>query len=59
MGHVYRMDNEFIGVIALTHLLSHVPSLIERLCRGHYVYNATLKRSVVFHFLVRWFSSLS
>ena len=43
--------NELWGVTVITNLLSPIPSLIEWLCGGHYVYNPTLKRSFVFHFL--------
>ena len=39
------------GVTVITHVLSPIPSLIEWLCGGHYVYNPTLKRFFVFHFL--------
>ena len=35
----------------ITNLLSPFPSLIEWLCGGHYVYNPTLKRFFLFHFL--------
>ena len=35
----------------ITNLLSPFPSLIEWLCGGHYIYNPTLKRFFVFHFL--------
>jgi quinol-cytochrome oxidoreductase complex cytochrome b subunit len=41
----------FWGATVITNLLSPFPSLIEWLCGGHYVYNPTLKRFFVFHFL--------
>ena len=34
-----------------SNLLSPFPSLIEWVCGGHYVYNPTLKRFFVFHFI--------
>jgi len=34
----------------ITNLLSSIPSFIEWLCGGHYVYNPTLKRFILFHF---------
>ena len=40
------------GVTVITHLLHPIPSLIEWLCGGHYVYNPTLKKFFVFHFLL-------
>ena len=41
----------FWGATVITNLLSPFPSLIEWLCGGHYVYNPTLKRFFLFHFL--------
>merc|ERR1712048_816507 len=43
--------NEFWGATVITNLLSPFPSLIEWVCGGHYVYNPTLKRFFLFHFL--------
>ena len=40
------------GLTVITNLLSPFPSFIEWLCGGNYVYNLTLKRFFVFHFLV-------
>jgi len=42
--------NEF-HKISKQNLLSPFPSLIEWVCGGHYVYNPTLKRFFLFHFL--------
>ena len=44
--------NEFLGATVITNLLSPFPSLIEWVCGGHYVYNPTLKRFFLFHFLL-------
>ena len=41
----------FWGATVITNLLSPFPSLIEWVCGGHYVYNPTLKRFFLFHFL--------
>ncbi len=41
----------FWGATVITNLLSPFPSLIEWLCGGHYLYNPTLKRFFLFHFL--------
>ena len=42
----------FWGATVITNLLSPFPSLIEWLCGGHYIYNPTLKRFFLFHFLL-------
>jgi len=41
----------FWGATVITNLLSPFPSLIEWVSGGHYVYNPTLKRFFIFHFL--------
>ena len=41
----------FWDATVITNLLSPFPSLIEFVCGGYYVYNPTLKRFFVFHFL--------
>merc|ERR1711976_91929 len=52
MGYVLPFGQmSFWGATVITNLLSPFPSLIEWLCGGHYVYNPTLKRFFVFHFL--------
>ena len=52
MGYVLPTGQMSLwGVTVITNLLSPIPSLIEWLCGGHYVYNPTLKRFSVFHFL--------
>jgi quinol-cytochrome oxidoreductase complex cytochrome b subunit len=40
------------GATVITNLLSPFPSLIELLCGGYYIYNPTLKRFFLFHFLI-------
>jgi hypothetical protein len=42
----------FWGATVITNLLSPFPCLIEWVCGGHYVYNSTLKRFFLFHFLL-------
>merc|ERR1712025_872555 len=42
----------FWGATVITNLLSPFPCLIEWVCGGHYVYNPTLKRFFLFHFLL-------
>ena len=42
----------FWGATVITNLLSPFPSLIEWLCGGYYVYNPTLKRFFLFHFIM-------
>lgn len=52
MGYVLPLGQMSLwGVTVITNLLSPFPSLIEWLCGGHYIYNPTLKRFFVFHFL--------
>merc|ERR1711976_654506 len=52
MGYVLPFGQmSFWGATVITNLLSPFPSLIEWLCGGYYVYNPTLKRFFVFHFL--------
>jgi ubiquinol-cytochrome c reductase cytochrome b subunit len=52
MGYVLPFGQmSFWGATVITNLLSPFPSLIEWLCGGHYVYNPTLKRFFLFHFL--------
>ena len=51
MGYVLPFGQmSFWGATVITNLLSSIPSLIEWLCGGHYVYNPTLKRFILFHF---------
>ena len=40
------------GATVITNLLSPFPSLIELLCGGYYIYNPTLKRFFLFHFII-------
>ena len=42
----------FWGATVITNLLSPFTSLIEWLCGGYYVYNQTLKRFFLFHFIM-------
>ena len=42
----------FWGATVITNLLSPFPSLIEWVSGGHYVYNPTLKRFFLFHFIL-------
>ena len=52
MGYVLPFGQmSFWGATVITNLLSPFPCLIEWVCGGHYVYNPTLKRFFVFHFL--------
>lgn len=52
IGYVLTVGQIFFGdATVITNLLSHFPSLIEFECGGYYVYNPTLKRFFVFHFL--------
>ena len=52
MGYVLPFGQmSFWGATVITNLLSPFPSLIECVCGGHYVYNPTLKRFFLFHFL--------
>merc|ERR1712134_176969 len=53
MGYVLPWGQmSFWGAIVITNLLSPFPCLIEWICGGHYVYNPTLKRFFLFHFLL-------
>ncbi len=55
MGYVLPFGQmSFWGATVITNLLSPFPSLIEWVCGGHYVYNPTLKRFFLFHFLFPW-----
>ena len=52
MGYVLPLRQMSLwGLTVITNLLSPFPSFIEWLCGGDYVYNLTLKRFFVFHFL--------
>ena len=52
MGYVLPFGQmSFWGATVITNLLSPFPSLIEWFCGGHYVYNPTLKRFFLFHFI--------
>ena len=52
MGYVLPFGQmSFWGATVITNLLSPFPSLIEWVCGGYYVYNPTLKRFFLFHFL--------
>jgi ubiquinol-cytochrome c reductase cytochrome b subunit len=52
MGYVLPFGQmSFWGATVITNLLSPFPSLIEWVCGGHYVYNPSLKRFFLFHFL--------
>ena len=52
MGYVLPFGQmSFWGATVITNLLSPFPSLIEWVCGGHYIYNPTLKRFFLFHFL--------
>ena len=52
LGYVLPFGQmSFWGATVITNLLSPFPSLIEWLCGGHYIYNPTLKRFFLFHFL--------
>merc|ERR1712091_151337 len=50
MGYAFGQMS-FWGATVITNLLSPFPCFIEWVCGGHYVYNPTLKRFFVFHFL--------
>ena len=53
MGYVLPFGQmSFWGATVITNLLSPFPSLIEWVSGGHYVYNPTLKRFFLFHFLL-------
>ena len=39
-----------MNYLNITNLLSLIPSLIEFICGGYYVYNPTLKRFYILHF---------
>jgi ubiquinol-cytochrome c reductase cytochrome b subunit len=53
MGYVLPFGQmSFWGATVITNLLSPFPSLIEWVSGGHYVYNPTLKRFFIFHFLL-------
>ena len=53
MGYVLPFGQmSFWGATVITNLLSPFPSLIEWICGGYYVYNPTLKRFFVFHFIL-------
>ena len=53
MGYVLPFGQmSFWGATVITNLLSPAPSIIEWICGGHYVYNPTLKRFFLFHFLL-------
>ena len=52
MGYVLPFGQmSFWGATVITNLLSPFPCLIEWVCGGHYVYNPTLKRFFLFHFV--------
>merc|ERR1711981_1444367 len=52
MGYVLPWGQmSFWGATVITNLLSPFPCLIEWVCGGHYVYNPTLKRFWIMHFL--------
>ena len=51
MGYVLPFGQmSFWGATVITNLLSLIPSLIEFICGGYYVYNPTLKRFYILHF---------
>ena len=53
MGYVLPWGQmSFWGATVITNLLSPFPCLIEWVCGGHYVYNPTLKRFFIFHFIL-------
>jgi len=53
MGYVLPFGQmSFWGATVITNLLSPFPSLIEWVSGGHYVYNPTLKRFFIFHFIL-------
>merc|ERR1711904_49994 len=52
MGYVLPWGQmSFWGAIVITNLLSPFPCLIEWICGGYCVYNPTLKRFFLFHFV--------
>merc|ERR1712195_282521 len=52
MGYVLPFGQmSFWGATVITNLLSPFPSLVEWLCGGYCVYNPTLKRFFLFHFI--------
>jgi quinol-cytochrome oxidoreductase complex cytochrome b subunit len=52
LGYVLPFGQmSFWGATVITNLLSPFPCLIEWVCGGHYVYNPTLKRFFLFHFV--------
>ena len=52
MGYVLPFGQmSFWGATVITNLLSPFPSFIEWVSGGHYVYNPTLKRFFLFHFI--------
>jgi ubiquinol-cytochrome c reductase cytochrome b subunit len=52
MGYVLPFGQMSLwGAVVITNLLSPFPSFIEWVCGGHYLYNPTLKRFFLFHFL--------
>merc|ERR1711975_184328 len=53
MGYVLPFGQmSFWGATVITNLLSPFPSLVEWLCGGYCVYNPTLKRFFLFHFIM-------
>ena len=53
MGYVLPFGQISLwGATVITNLLSPFPSLIEFLCGGYYIYNPTLKRFFIFHFIL-------
>merc|ERR1712091_499299 len=53
LGYVLPFGQmSFWGATVITNLLSPFPSLIEWLCGGYCVYNPTLKRFFLFHFIL-------
>ena len=42
----------FWGATVITNLFSFLPYLIEWICGGYYIYNPTLKRFFLFHFIL-------
>merc|ERR1711948_137986 len=52
MGYVLPFGQmSFWGATVITNLLSPFPSLVEWVCGGYYVYNPSLKRFFLFHFI--------
>jgi ubiquinol-cytochrome c reductase cytochrome b subunit len=59
MGYVLPFGQmSFWGATVITNLLSPFPSLIEWVSGGHYVYNPTLKRFFLFHFILSLFGAV-